>query len=105
MTLTFDEPLKYSHLYSLQTIDGVTLEAAAEVGLLTRNVKVTGSINEDWTEYIEGCKKPFRAGTACGKKHWKYIFLLPIMLFITAGDGNDDILLLFIFPVVVCFSS
>lgn len=61
-TLTLDTPLLYNHLYSEQVIDGVLIHAAAEVALLSRNVKVTGNVNNDWTEFISGCEQPFRAG-------------------------------------------
>ena len=42
-----------------QTIGGVTLETRAEVGLLTRNVVVRGSVQEDWTENIPACETEF----------------------------------------------
>lgn len=61
-TLYFDTPLKYNHLFNLETIDGVKVHTAAEVGLLTRNVKVTGNVDPQWTEFIEGCDRPFKAG-------------------------------------------
>ena len=43
----------------MQTIDGVTLETRAEVGLLTRNVVVRGSVQEEWVEEIEACLEEF----------------------------------------------
>ena len=57
--MTFDPPVQYSHKSIVQTIDGVTLETRAEVGLLTRNVVVRGSVQEEWVEEIEACLEEF----------------------------------------------
>ena len=59
MTLTFDPPVEYEHISIEQTIDGVYLETRAEVGLLTRNVVVRGSVHSEWTETIEACDAEF----------------------------------------------
>ncbi|XP_072027284.1 LOW QUALITY PROTEIN: fibrocystin-L-like [Amphiura filiformis] len=59
MTLTFEPAVEYEHISVLQTIDGVTLETRAEVGLLTRNVVVRGSVHSEWTDTIEACEAEF----------------------------------------------
>ncbi len=59
MTLTFDPAVEYDHISVMQTIDGVVLETRAEVGLLTRNVVVRGSVQDEWTETIEACEEEF----------------------------------------------
>lgn len=57
--LTFEPPLKYMHISHNQTIAGRFIQTQAEVGLLTRNVVVKGSFNDDWDETIEACPKEF----------------------------------------------
>ena len=65
MTLTFDPQVKYSHISILQELDGdVVLETRAEVGLLTHNVVMRGSVNKDWTDQIEACEEEFDTGEA-----------------------------------------
>lgn len=59
MSLTFDPPVEYEHISVEQVIDGVYLETRAEVGLLTRNVVVRGSVQSEWTETIEACDAEF----------------------------------------------
>ena len=59
--LTFTPPVKYKHIGIEQTIGGVTFETRAEVGLLTRNVVVRGSVQEEWTEKIEACEKDYNS--------------------------------------------
>ena len=61
-TLTLNNSLRYNHLFVNETVEGVPILATAEVGLLTRNVKIMGNINEEWTEFIPGCDRPFKAG-------------------------------------------
>ncbi|XP_071828580.1 fibrocystin-L-like isoform X3 [Apostichopus japonicus] len=58
-TLTFTPAVVYKHISLVQTIDGVTLETRAEVGMLTRNVKFRGSVHDEWTETIEACDAEF----------------------------------------------
>ena len=44
-------------------MDGsVTLEARAEVGLLTHNVVVRGSDNDEWHDVIKACPEGFDTG-------------------------------------------
>ncbi|XP_071946075.1 fibrocystin-L-like [Antedon mediterranea] len=57
--LTIDPALKYEHISIEQTIDGVLLSTKAEVGVLTRNVVVRGSVQSEWTETIEACDAKF----------------------------------------------
>lgn len=62
-TLQVSPPLKYKHISIVQTFDGFhVVETRAEVGLLTRNVRVRGSVHSQWTETIEACKKEFQPG-------------------------------------------
>ena len=43
---------------------GYTLEMRAEVGLLSRNVKVIGSRDQQWSDEIEACPDGFDTGKA-----------------------------------------
>ncbi|KAK3740701.1 hypothetical protein QZH41_019065 [Actinostola sp. cb2023] len=61
-TLTIDPPLKYKHISIVQTIAGRTIETCGEVGLLSRNVVIQGSIHDEWTGKIEACPEKFRPG-------------------------------------------
>ncbi|CAH1788932.1 unnamed protein product [Owenia fusiformis] len=63
-TITLDSPLEYEHLGVTETFeDGTTqLDLRAEVGLLTRNVKVKGSKHMDWSKPIPACKDGFNLG-------------------------------------------
>lgn len=58
-TVTFTEPLEFEHVSVTQTLGGREVKTRAEVGLLTRNVKIRGNINEDFTEEIESCGEAF----------------------------------------------
>lgn len=63
LTLTLTEPLNYTHLGVTVTLpDGTVFEARGEVGLLTRNIKVRGSTNIEWTDDIEACPDGFDTG-------------------------------------------
>ena len=53
--ITLSEPLDYRHLYHKSSWDGKELEVAAEVGLLTRNVKLHGNENDDWIRELPVC--------------------------------------------------
>lgn len=62
-TLTLTAPLDYEHLGLSQDVGGGhVLEMKAEVGLLTHNVVVRGSINHQWDETIEACPAGFDTG-------------------------------------------
>ena len=58
------EPLTYKHLGENVPLGGTgnVLEARAEVGVLTRNVKFTGTDNEEWHDVIEACPQGFNTG-------------------------------------------
>ncbi|XP_011607160.2 fibrocystin-L isoform X2 [Takifugu rubripes] len=63
LTVTLNEPLKYTHLgVSVTLPDGTIFEARAEVGLLTRNIVVRGSQNQEWNKEIEACPDGFNTG-------------------------------------------
>nr|XP_055075131.1 fibrocystin-L-like [Misgurnus anguillicaudatus] len=62
-TLTLTEPLTYTHLgVSVTLPDGTVFEARAEVGLLTRNIVVRGSYNQEWNNSIPACPDGFNTG-------------------------------------------
>lgn len=62
-TLAVTPPLKYKHISIVQIFDGFhRVETRAEVGLLTRNVRVRGSVQSEWTEKIEACPSHFKPG-------------------------------------------
>ncbi|XP_073714829.1 fibrocystin-L [Misgurnus anguillicaudatus] len=62
-TLTLTEPLTYTHLgVSVTLTNGTVLEARAEVGLLTRNIVVRGSNNQEWNDQIPACPAGFDTG-------------------------------------------
>ena len=59
--LTLSEPLKFKHISISQTFGSHEVETRAEVGLLTRNIKIMGNINEQFVTEIPACEKPFVA--------------------------------------------
>ena len=61
-TIGITPPVKHKHISIVQTISGRTIETRAEVGLLTRNVVVEGSENDEWTEIISECPEGFDPG-------------------------------------------
>jgi len=61
-TIGITPPVKYRHISVVQTIAGRIIETRAEVGLLTRNVVVEGSENDEWTESIPECPDGFDPG-------------------------------------------
>ncbi|KAM7384668.1 hypothetical protein PAMA_011835 [Pampus argenteus] len=62
-TLSVTEPLTYTHLgVSVTLADGTEFEGRAEVGLLTRNIVVRGSQNQEWNDKIEACPDGFNTG-------------------------------------------
>ncbi|KAK7084669.1 Fibrocystin-L [Halocaridina rubra] len=60
LTLTLTEPLEFEHISIEQTLGGRVIETRAEVGLLTRNVKIRGNINSDFSEVIEACDETWK---------------------------------------------
>ncbi|XP_037775601.1 fibrocystin-L-like [Penaeus monodon] len=62
LSLTLTEPLEFEHISIEQTFGSHTVETRAEVGLLTRNIKIRGSVNADFTEEIEACDEDWHPG-------------------------------------------
>ncbi|XP_013401885.1 LOW QUALITY PROTEIN: fibrocystin-L-like [Lingula anatina] len=62
LTLTLTEPLEYEHLGITRMVEGEALEIRAEVGLLTRNVVIRGSVDDQWTQTVEACEAGFKSG-------------------------------------------
>ena len=57
------EALKYQHLgETVKVTDDVSIEARAEVAVLSRNVLVRGSDNKAWHEEIKACPEGFHIG-------------------------------------------
>ena len=54
--------VKYKHISLAQSISERYIETRAEVGLLTRNVVVEGSENDEWSEKIPECPGDFDPG-------------------------------------------
>jgi len=50
-TITFNEPLKYKHYSAIETYDTKNFNSECEVGLLSRNVKLTGESLSDELKY------------------------------------------------------
>ena len=61
-TLILKSPLKYNHISIVQTFEGIQVETRGEVGLLSRNVVVQGSVHDEWTEQIVACPEEFSPG-------------------------------------------
>ncbi|ROT65416.1 putative fibrocystin-L [Penaeus vannamei] len=62
LTLTLTEPLDFEHISIEQTFGSHVVETRAEVGLLTRNIKIRGNINSDFIEEIEACDEDWHPG-------------------------------------------
>ena len=63
LTLNLEDKLAFQHISHEQTLSsGQTVRMRAEVGLLTRNVKVRGSVNENFTEQVQACLQDFDPG-------------------------------------------
>ncbi|XP_067950538.1 fibrocystin-L-like [Watersipora subatra] len=61
--ITLSEPLEYEHLGVTEELGGGhTLEMRAEVALLSRNVRVVGSRDIQWSDEIEACPDGFDTG-------------------------------------------
>lgn len=60
--LTLTEKLAYQHVSVEEVVDGHKLEFYAEVGLLSRNVIVRGSVQKQWSDKIEACPDGFNTG-------------------------------------------
>ena len=63
LTLTLTEALEYKHVgEEVALAAGHTLQARAEVGLLSHNVVVRGSDMTAWHDKIEACPDGFDTG-------------------------------------------
>ncbi|XP_048585401.1 fibrocystin-L isoform X2 [Nematostella vectensis] len=51
--------LKHKHIALTQRFGNKSIDTQAEVGLLTRNVVVRGSVQEEWTDEIKPCPEDF----------------------------------------------
>ena len=61
-TLVLESPLEYDHISVKQTIAGREIDTSAEVGYLTRNIVVRGSVNEEFVSEVAACPEEFRTG-------------------------------------------
>ncbi|KAA0710214.1 Fibrocystin-L Polycystic kidney and hepatic disease 1-like protein 1 [Triplophysa tibetana] len=62
-TLNLTEPLTFTHLgLSVNLPDKTVFQARAEVGLLTRNIVIRGSNNQEWNDQIPACPAGFNTG-------------------------------------------
>ena len=64
LTITLTEPLVYQHISIEQTFGDKVVESRGEVGLLTRNILVRGTMNEQFVEEIPACEQEFSSGAA-----------------------------------------
>ncbi len=62
LILTLNKPLNYTHLGITQTVNSISVEMRAEVGLLSHNVAFRGSVTPTWDETIEACPAGFNPG-------------------------------------------
>ena len=60
--LIVDPALEYEHISVQQNIEGRMVDTSAEVGYLTRNVVVRGSVNEEFVSEVSACPEEFRTG-------------------------------------------
>ena len=63
-TVTLKTPLKYQHISIEQTFAGKVVETRGEVALLTRNVLIKGTMNEQFVEVLPACEEEFSSGGA-----------------------------------------
>ena len=64
LTVTLQNPLKYLHISIEQTFGDKVVETRAEVALLTRNILIRGTMNEEFVETIPACEEEFNSGGA-----------------------------------------
>ncbi|CAG5091675.1 Oidioi.mRNA.OKI2018_I69.PAR.g13192.t1.cds [Oikopleura dioica] len=73
-TIFLTEPLTYRHIYHYSEWDGEILEVAAEVALLTRNIKFYGNVNDEWTKELPPCDEEYEpqegAIQSCYQNKW-----------------------------------
>ncbi|CAF4466498.1 unnamed protein product, partial [Rotaria magnacalcarata] len=59
LILMLDSPLTYTHLGLVQSVNSITVEVRAEVGLLTHNVVFQGYVTPTWNDTIAACPSGF----------------------------------------------
>ena len=64
LTITPQKPLKFQHISISQTFGTREVESRGEVGLLTRNILIRGTKNEQFVEVIPACEEEFDFGGA-----------------------------------------
>ncbi|CBY18098.1 unnamed protein product [Oikopleura dioica] len=73
-TIFLTEPLTHRHIYHFSEWDGEVLEVAAEVALLTRNIKFYGNVNDEWTKELPPCDEEYEpqegAIQSCYQNKW-----------------------------------
>ena len=62
--ITLKTPLKYQHISIEQTFGDRVVETRGEVALLTRNVLIKGTMNEQFVEVLPACEEEFNSGGA-----------------------------------------
>ena len=62
--LTLTEALTYQHISITQTFGDREVETRGEVALLTRNIKISGTMNEQFVEVLPACEEEFDSGAA-----------------------------------------
>lgn len=62
LTLTLDSALQYKHVAVTETFGSTSVELRGEVGLLSHNVKVRGSSDDQWSDKIPKCEEGFDTG-------------------------------------------
>ena len=65
-TVTLEKPLEYKHISIEQTFGDRVIETRGEVGLLTRNILIRGTKNEQFVEVLPACEEDFDSGVAFG---------------------------------------
>ncbi|KAL5019598.1 hypothetical protein ScPMuIL_002490 [Solemya velum] len=61
-TLVLEQPLQFDHLGISTNLGGKEVDFKAEVGLLTHNIVVRGSIDAQWQDDIQACPEGFNPG-------------------------------------------
>ena len=61
-TVTLEKPLEYKHISIEQTFGDRVIETRGEVGLLTRNILIRGTKNEQFVEVLPACEEEFDSG-------------------------------------------
>lgn len=57
-----DSALQYKHVAVTETFGSTSVELRGEVGLLSHNVKVRGSSDDQWSDKIPKCEEGFDTG-------------------------------------------